>query len=186
MTDLYFRSAARLTAPGALPQIGRMTHPTPRPVRDADAQDLFGLMSLCFSEYPGCFVDPHEDLRDLVKPATHAAEKGALFEVLEDETGRVYACASVDFDKTSGTAELHRVYVRADKRRGGIAGFLVERMERLAIEKGAKVMICFSDTRFLNAHRFYERRGYVRVGEARAINDISGTIEYRFEKVMAP
>lgn len=163
-----------------------MTTLAPRPVRDADAQDLFGLMSLCFSEYPGCFVDPHEDLRDLVAPATHAAQKGALFEVLEDENGRVYACASIDFDAEGAVAELHRVYVRMDKRRGGIAGFLVDRMERQAGDRGARRMICFSDTRFTDAHRFYERRGYVRVGEARALADISGTVEYRFEKSLTP
>ncbi len=34
-----------------------------RPARDDDAQDLFGLLALCFADYPGCYVDPHEDLR---------------------------------------------------------------------------------------------------------------------------
>ena len=33
---------------------------------DDDAQDLFGLLALCFAEYPGCYVDPHGDLVDLL------------------------------------------------------------------------------------------------------------------------
>ncbi len=44
--------------------------PNLRAAIDADAQDLFGLLTLCFAEYPGCYTDPHGDLPDLVKPAT--------------------------------------------------------------------------------------------------------------------
>jgi putative acetyltransferase len=45
--------------------------PVLRSVVDEDAQDLFGLLSLCFAEYPGCFVDPHDDLKDLRAPGSH-------------------------------------------------------------------------------------------------------------------
>ena len=41
-----------------------------RPARDEDAQDLFGLLALCFAEYPGCYVDPHDDLAELRAPGS--------------------------------------------------------------------------------------------------------------------
>jgi len=62
-----------------------------RPAADADAQDLFGLLSLCFAEYPGCFVDPHDDLPDLRAPGSSFDRRGGAFWVVDDERGRVCA-----------------------------------------------------------------------------------------------
>jgi putative acetyltransferase len=152
-----------------------------RPVRDADAQDLFGLLSLCFADYPGCFVDPHEDLPDLRAPATAIAQKGGAFWVAEDERGRVRACLAVDFPEP-GTAELHRLYVRPDQRRQGLGESLVRLAEDYARARGATRMVFWSDTRFTTAHRLYERLGYGRVGATRDLGDISNSVEYRFEK----
>ena len=55
-----------------------------RLARDADAQDLFGLLALCFEEYPGCFVDPHDDLSDLLRAGSSFADRGGAFFVVED------------------------------------------------------------------------------------------------------
>jgi len=156
---------------------------TIRPVRDGDAQDLFGLIALCFAEYPGCLVDPHDDLADLVKPATMAAEKGRSFWVVEDGGRRIGACVSLD-RPASERAELHRVYVRRDMRRRGLAGKLVALAECEARDKGAKHLFFWSDTRFLGAHRFYEQLSYRRTGEERELGDVSNSREYRFEKAL--
>ena len=40
----------------------------------------------------------------------------------------------------------------------------------------------WSDTRFLDAHRLYERLGYVRTGETRDLHDLSNTTEFFFVK----
>jgi ribosomal protein S18 acetylase RimI-like enzyme len=152
-----------------------------RPARDVDAQDLFGLMTLCFAEYPGCYVDPHADLTDLRAPATAIAERGGQFWVVEDASGRVGACASLDVE-SPGRAELHRVYVRPDLRRRGLAEMLVGLAEDQARAQGASLMFFWSDTRFIEAHRFYRRLGYRATGEERTLADISGSREYRFEK----
>lgn len=152
-----------------------------RPVRDGDAQDLFGLLSLCFAEYPGCFVDPHGDLPDLVHPARSFADKGGAYWVVEDPSGRVGACVGVDFP-AAGTAELHRLYVRPDLRGSGLGRRLVEHVEAEAASLGAQRMTLWSDTRFSNAHRLYERLGYRRAGEVRALGDISNSSEFFFEK----
>lgn len=156
---------------------------TVRPVRDSDSQDLFGLIALCFAEYPGCYVDPHEDLTDLRAPATAIAGRAGRFWVVEDAGGRVGACASVDVE-SPGRAELHRVYIRPDLRRRGLAEMLVMLAQDEARAQGASLMFFWSDTRFLEAHRFYLRLGYRATGEERALADISGSREYRFEKIL--
>ena len=86
-----------------------------RPARNDDAQDLFGLFALCFADYPGCYVDPHADLTDLRAPGTAFSERGGAFFVVEDESGRVCGCIAVDCPKP-GVGELHRLYVRPDRR----------------------------------------------------------------------
>ena len=51
-----------------------------RAASNDDSQDLFGLLSLCFADYPGCFVDPHEDLTDLRSPAQSFAKNGGALQ----------------------------------------------------------------------------------------------------------
>ena len=169
-----------------------------RPARDDDAQDLFGLLTLCFAEYPGCYTDPHDDLRDLLRAGQWAARQlvlpdgaahplGGEFLVLEDVRGRICACVALDFPPSTDahikTAEIHRLYVRPDCRKRGIAEKLVARMENLARAAGAGRMILWSDTRFLSAHRLYERLGYAR-GPSRHYGDISNSVEHFFEKAL--
>lgn len=152
-----------------------------RRAADADAQDLFGLLSLCFSEYPGCFVDPHDDLPDLRSPGSSFDRRGGAFWVVDDERGRVCACVAVDFPEARA-AELHRLYVRPDQRGRGLGGALVRKVESHARETGATRIFFWSDTRFTNAHRLYQRLGYVKVDGQRDLGDISNSVEYRFEK----
>ena len=152
-----------------------------RPVRDDDAQDLFGLVTLCFAEFAGCVTDPHEDLVDLRAPASAIAARRGQFWVVEDGTGRVGGCVSVDHP-TSGVTELHRVYLRPDLRGRGLADTLVALAEQEARAHGSERVKFWSDTRFLAAHRFYARLGYVRTGEERDLGDISNSREYRFQK----
>lgn len=151
-----------------------------RPALGDDAQDLFGLLSLCFAEYPGCFIDPHDDLKDLRAPGASFG-KGGSFWVVEDERGRVCACIALDFPQ-DGAAEMHRLYVRPDQRGRGLGSSLVRHAERHARERGADGIFFWSDTRFTNAHRLYQRLGYARVEGQRDLGDISNSVEYRFEK----
>ena len=156
---------------------------TIRPAEDRDAQDLFGLITLCFAEYPGCYTDPHDDLPDLRQPATAAAAKGGAFWVVEDGRGRVCACVAVDVP-AAGTAELHRLYVRPDQRRRGLGETLVRLVEDHARGQGCGTIFFWSDTRFTGAHRLYRRLGYEQAGGTRDLGDISNSIEYRFEKAL--
>src|SRR4051794_2611753 len=101
-----------------------MPHSTIRPARDEDAQDLFGLLALCFAEYPGCYVDPHADLVDLGAPGRSYAEGGGAFLGAEEGRGRICACVGVD-PPPLAPAELHRLYVRPDQRRRGLGEALI-------------------------------------------------------------
>ncbi len=160
-----------------------MQHVPPlRPVRDDDAQDLIGLITLCFAEYPGCYFDPHGDMPDIVRPAQSRLAREGLFLVAEDERGRACACAGVDFPET-GVAELHRLYVRADFRGRGLAKLLTRRLEDHGRERGASRMILWSDTRFTNAHRLYLALGYGQ-GHTRSLGDISHSREFFFERAL--
>ena len=152
-----------------------------RLVRDEDAQDLFGLISLCFAEYPGCYVDPHDDLRDLLAPARAYEGRGGSFWAREDEAGRVAGCVAVDFP-APGTAELHRLYVRPDRRGRGLGAGLVRHAETVARASGAGRLVFWSDTRFTRAHRLSDRLGFAASGEMRDLGDISRSREYFFEK----
>jgi GNAT superfamily N-acetyltransferase len=154
---------------------------TTRPVHDADAQDLIGLIALCFAEYPGCFFDPHGDMPDIVRPAQSRLAMEGQFLVVEDDKGRICACIGLDFPE-AGVGELHRLYVRPDMRGRGLAKELTRRMEVAARERGATRMILWSDTRFARAHAMYEGLGYVRGAATRSLGDISLSREFFFEK----
>ncbi len=158
--------------------------PLIRPVRDADAQGLLGLIALCFADYPGCVVDPHDDLPDLVRPTQSKLALEGAFEVVEDAHGHVAACVGVDFPE-SGVAELHRLYVRPDRRGQGLAKILTARMEDFARARGATRMILWSDTRFATAHALYAKLGYAQLEYTRSLGDISRSREFGFEKALS-
>jgi GNAT superfamily N-acetyltransferase len=154
-----------------------------RPVCDDDAQDLIGLITLCFAEYPGCFFDPHGDMPDIVKPAQSNLAMQGAFLVVEDANGRVGACVGVDFSQPH-SAELHRLYVRSDMRGKGLGRMLTERMEYFARGRGATRMTLWSDTRFTSAHHLYHKLGYTKSELTRSLGDISHTRELFFAKAL--
>ncbi len=51
-----------------------------------------------------------------------------------------------------------------------------------AIAAGARRLVLWSDTQFDRAHRFYEKRSYVRSGPVRVLADISNSLEYAYAK----
>jgi putative acetyltransferase len=155
---------------------------TPRPVTDFDAQDLYGLLTLCFAEYPGCYVDPHDDLPDLLHPTSWLAGRTGAFWVVEDDRSRIKACIAVDLPE-QGTGELHRLYVRPDARGAGLGRSLTKLAEDWAQVRGVKRIIAWSDTRFTKAHRLYETSGYLRQPDIRKLGDISNSSEFCFLKM---
>jgi GNAT superfamily N-acetyltransferase len=81
-----------------------------------------------------------------------------------------------------GTWEICRVYVLPALHGGGLGHRLLDLAEAHAISAGATRLVLWSDTRFDRAHRFYEKRSYVRSGPVRVLADISNSLEYGFAK----
>ena len=78
--------------------------------------------------------------------------------------------------------EICRVYVHPSLHGGGLGHRLLDAAEAYAVAAGAARLVLWSDTRFDRAHRFYEKRSYVRSGPIRALADISNSLEYGFAK----
>lgn len=153
-----------------------------RAAEDRDAQGLFGLLALCFADYPGCYVDPHDDLKDLLRPAAAYGPDGRFW-VVDDEAGAVAACVAVDFPR-DGVAELHRLYVRPDRQGRGIATVLTRTAETEAARRGASIVELWSDGRFVRAHALYRKLGYGHAGRMRELGDISRSVELFFSRTL--
>jgi len=93
----------------------------------------------------------------------------------------VVGCVGVDrVDET--TAEIHRLYLDARLRGRGLGRALVEMALAWARERGLGRMVLWSDTRFTQSHRLYDRMGFARQGERTVPNDPNDSREYRFER----
>jgi len=155
-----------------------------RPVRDDDAPEIQWLIGACWAEYPGCVLDVDGEEPWMRAPATAydgdrdpARYRGRMW-VVEGE-GELTACIAVR-ETQPGWAELKSLYVAASARRRGLGGALTRLVEREARRRGAGTVELWSDTRFTDAHRLYERLGYRRTGETRELGDLSNTAEFRY------
>jgi predicted GNAT family N-acyltransferase len=139
-----------------------------RPARDADAGALQDLIGGCFAEYPGCVLDL-DGIDAWMR--TPASAEGRRVWVLP---GRDGTDGALDASVGEGRGELKSLYVSRRARHHGIGESLV----RLAERVGAREL--WSDVRFLDAHRLYERLGWRRTGEQRDLDDLSETTEWHF------
>jgi GNAT superfamily N-acetyltransferase len=157
--------------------------PDLRPALDDDGWDVIALIGACWSEYPGCVMDVHGECPDLLVPASAYQRLGGAFWVATDPCGTVIATVGWRPLGPSG-AELERLYVNPRWRRQGLAAALTDLVERTATASGATIIELWSDTRFLAAHRFYERFGYIRSGPDRELGDLSSTREHHYRKAL--
>lgn len=151
-----------------------------RTVHDADSEGLIELITTVFAEYPGCRLDVDGEMPELRKPATSARDGDGRWWVAE-LGGRVAGSISV-VPGEANDMELKRLYVAATARRRGLGGHLVRLAESEAAYRNAKRIVLWTDTRFEDAHRLYERLGYVRASATRALNDVSHSIEFFYAK----
>lgn len=165
---------------------------TVRPATDGDAQGLVALVGGVFEEYPGCVLDPEGLDADLFAWGSHLDEGGGTGWVVLDEDEVVRACVGVAPVTTAvpgvpdavPVVELKRLYVAAAARRQGLGRGLVARVEDWARRHGAGAVVLWSDTRFADAHRLYERCGYARTRRGRDLHDPSNTHEHEFLRLL--
>jgi len=167
-----------------------------REATDEDALDLIELIGSVFGEYAGCVLDVEGELPELRRLASWAKERGGTFWVADDEAkGRVVAMGGFTVNEASsgpegfapnGTGlELRKLYVHRKARTGGLGAQILDRVEQAARDRNARYIEMWSDTRFTTAHRFYEKRGYVRGPVTRDLHDLSKSVELYFKKELA-
>lgn len=157
---------------------------TIRHATDADGEAIGSLIAGIFAEYEGVlFVQ--EELPELAGIASYFARGGGAGFVAE-RGDLLIGCTGYTKSQSGAGLELKKLYVRATERKTGLGGRLVALVEEAAARAGARYIDLWSDTKFLTAHAFYERRGYVKTGETRLLHDLSDTVEYYFKKSLDP
>jgi putative acetyltransferase len=156
---------------------------TIRAARDEDAEHLITLIGGCFAEYPGCILDVDGEAPELWAIATFFTTRTGHFWVAE-RAGQVVGSVGVLPTAAPEGIELRKLYVARMARRRGLGGRLCDLAEAQARAGGAVFIELWSDTRFTDAHRLYERRGYVRGAEMRALHDLSQSVELYFRKIL--
>jgi putative acetyltransferase len=158
--------------------------PRIREAKDEDAPGIIELVREVFAKYPGCVFDLDEmpDLR-----AFHSATRarGGRSWVAEVDL-RVVGCIAIEPStgpaKAQGGWEIHRLYVAPSEWGSALGHELMAHAEEAARLQGASFLELWSDTRFDRAHRFYERRGFVRGKETRELHDKSQSVELYFRR----
>jgi GNAT superfamily N-acetyltransferase len=150
--------------------------------RNADADGVTALIWACWSRHPGISMDVDREMPELRAPGSHYADLGGQFWVADAGCEVVGMIAVRPIDCSSW--EICRVYVDPGLHGSGLGHALLDRAEDHAIAAGAKRLALWSDTRFDRAHRFYHKRGYVRHGPVRVLNDISNSVEFGYVRVV--
>ncbi len=145
------------------------------------AGEIVELIHRVFDEY-GFIWAPEEEFWDLMAEGTrfpYVEPRGAIWAMRDADDEVVGSIAAERLD--GPTVELHRLYLDAHLRGRGLGRALIEVAVDWALEQGAWRVELWSDTRFLHAHRLYERMGYVKTDERR-LNDVNETVELKYER----
>jgi GNAT superfamily N-acetyltransferase len=121
------------------------------------------------------------ELPELRALATYFRDAGGALWAAERD-GRVIGMAATRPMRQDEAWEICKVYVGKAARGSGLAHALLDAAEGHARAAGAARLVLWTDTRFEAAHRFYEKRGYVRQGSIRILDDISNSLEFRYAK----
>lgn len=153
-----------------------------RPANDDDSDRVIALIHDVYREYQGCVLLVDEEEPELRSPASSFYHLGGKFWVAEcgDQV-----CGTVALTPTDAphVARLNKLYVSPHARGRGIGQALCNLVERTARnDMSADMMMLYTDSRFLNAHRLYERLGYDRQPGLVHRADASKSVEYVYTK----
>ena len=109
---------------------------------------------------------------------------GGSFWIAEDDAEGVIGTIAVAPADAPGYARIHKLYVAKQARGRGLGAELCALAERAAQDFGADWMMLYTDTRFTEAHRLYERLGYNRLPGEQKRADASNSIEYFSAKIL--
>ena len=153
--------------------------PIIRPGTRDDVAGVIALIGRVFAEY-GWIYDPPTEVPDLLAfDAHYVPPHGAFWVVVE--AGQVVGSVGVD-RRSADCAELHRLYLDADRRGQGLGAALVALVLDWCRTNGIDRLQLWSDTRFVHAHRLYRRLGFHPDRERTLVGDINHSREYHFER----
>ena len=147
---------------------------------DHDGPRLGPLFAAIFSEYPGCLYVEAE-FPEFRAISSHYRLRGGVI-WLAEAGDTLIGCCAVMRSTIATRFELSKVYLARRWRGTGLAQNLVGLAEQFARENGGTEMELFSDTRFLGAHKFYRKLGFLPVAGERYLADASHSWEYHYCK----
>jgi GNAT superfamily N-acetyltransferase len=163
--------------------------------QDTDGPGIIALIWACWSAYPGIKMDVDREMPELRTLASSYANAGGRLWVAETDGRLTGMIAARPIDAATGEIcpgeicpweicpwEICQVYADPALHGSGLGHALLDTAERHAIASGAQRLVLWSDTRFDRAHRFYEKRSYVRHGAVRVLHDISNSLEFGYAK----
>ena len=171
------------TRPNQSQPDGTPIDPFIRLARDNDAGGLIPLIEACFADYPGCVLDVDGEMPYLRAIASAFARRRGQVWVAEHR-GDVVGVVGLRPAPAIRTMQLMTLYVAHQVRRQGLGSELIALAEAEARQRGARWVELWTDTRFTDAHRLYERLGYKRLPRTRALHDLSDTVEYHYVKAV--
>ena len=155
------------------------------PAGHEHAPEVIELIHRVFDEYEFIW-DPLDEFWDLLTEHhafPYRTPIGGMW-VMRDDEGTVVG--SIAAERVDGpTVELHRLYLDAHLRGQGLGRKLFETGVEWVREHGAWRIELWSDTRFEDAHRLYERLGYVKA-DTRELDDVNNTVEFKYEREIEP
>lgn len=153
-----------------------------RPSTDADSDAVIELINDVYGEYQGCVLLVDEEEPELLAPKSSFDKIGGRFWVAECD-GQICGTLALTPADAPGYARMHKLYVSSAARGRGIGAALCDLAERWARDElNADTMMLYTDSRFLNAHRLYERLGYDRQNGLVQRADASNSVEYVYLK----
>ena len=147
-----------------------------RNATDADGEGLASLIAEIFSDYENCHYEPSE-FPELDNPASYYAAMGGQMWVAEED-GKIVGSLAIAETTEPGVFELFKVYVSKSARGQGLAWSMYNLATDLVDSRVGHSIKLWTDTRFVEGHKFYEKIGFERVPVVRRLNDVSDTWEY--------
>jgi len=145
---------------------------------EKDVPQIIDLITDIWAEYD-CILDTEKEEKYLLAPEDYFHSKDGEFWVVAERNQIVGTVAVIMLDEN--TAELKSLYVRRNFRQQGLGENLIKLAVKFASIKGRNEIILWSDTRFIEAHKLYEKIGFKRLGK-RELNDINKSSEFGFKR----
>lgn len=150
---------------------------------DDDADQMIALIGAIWGEYPGVILDVDREVPELRAIASAFRGEGGHIWVVEAAGVIVGSVGFVPTGDSEGV-ELRKLYVALAARRQGLGTRLCRLVEDAGRARAARFVELWSDTRFTDAHRLYERCSYTRGLQTRALHDLSNTVELYYRKTL--